>query len=174
MSKLNKPRALELVRSYGANPKRWPQTERQAGVAWLDENPFAAQNLLADAHSLDQVLNTLPAPARDTTLLQARVLKAAKNTAQGGAAQDGAAQDGAAQDGVAHGVAANDAAPAPRISNVLSTWKAVAATLVFATGMGFGIGRVAAADTSYASAEALLSMSMQSDYVEADLYGDGA
>lgn len=157
MSKLNKPkklglRILELIRSYGANPKRWPQAERQAGKAWLDDNPLDAQKLLKEASALDQALNSLSEPVGDTTLLQARILKAARNTAQ---------------DGASHAVAANDVTP-----SVFSAWKAVAATLVLTTGMGFGIGQLAAADTSYASAEALLSISMQSDYVEADLYGD--
>ena len=162
MSKRNKPRKLglriselrilELIQSYGANLKRWPQAERQAGKAWLDDNPALAQKLLKEASALDQALNTLSQPVGDTTLLQARILKASKNTAQ---------------DGASHAVTANDAVP-----SVFSAWKAVAATLVLATGMGFGIGQLAAADTSYASAEALLSISMQSDYVEADLYGD--
>jgi len=157
MSKLSKSRVRELTQSYGANPKRWPHAERQAGQKWLDDNPVVAQELLADAKALDQALNTVPALTGDTALLQARILRAAKNTAQ---------------DDTTHDIAANDAAFILRIPNALSAWKAVAATLVLTTGVGFGIGRVAAADTSYASAEALLSVSMQSDYIEADLYGD--
>jgi len=158
MSKLSKSRMRELIRSYGANPKRWPHAERQAGQIWLDGNAAKVPELLADAKALDRALNTVPAPTGGTELLQARILYAAKSTAQDGTSQD---------------VAANDTAPILRTSNVFSAWKAVAATLVLTTGIGFGIGRVAAADTSYASAEALLSMSMQSDYIEADLLGDG-
>ena len=154
MSKLNKSRVQELIQSYGANPKRWPQAEQQAGAAWLEDNPALAQKLLADAHTLDQALNTVHATTGGTALLQARILRAAISTAQ---------------EGVANAVAANDTAP-----TVFSSWKAAAAVLLLTTGMGFGIGQVAAADTSYASAEALLSISMQSEYVEADLYGDGS
>jgi len=153
MSKLNKSRVLELMQSYGANPKRWPKVERQAGEAWLEDNPFSAEKILAEANALDQILDTASAFANDTALLQARILKTAENIPQ---------------DGVAILQAANDATP-----TILSSWKAVAATLVLATGMGFGIGQVAAADTSYDSAEALLSLSMQSDYAEADLFGEG-
>lgn len=153
MSKLNKSRVLELIRSYGADPKRWPQAERQAGQTWLAENPASAKELLADATDLDQVLNTVAAPTSDTALLQARILRAAQNMAQ---------------DGASYGIAANDTA-----ATVFSAWKAIAATLVLTTGMGFGVGQVATADTSYASAEALLSLSMQSDYAETDLYGEG-
>ena len=153
MSKLNKSRVLELMQSYGANPKLWPKVERQAGEAWLEDNPVAAEKILAEANALDQILDTMNAPTGDTTLLQARILKTAENIPQ---------------DGVTILQVANDASP-----TVLSSWKAVAATLVLATGMGFGIGQVAAADTSYDSAEALLSLSMQSDYAEADLFGEG-
>ena len=152
MSKLNESRVRELIQSYGASPMRWPQVERQLGQAWLEDNPAKALKLLAGATALDVALNTLQTPASDTALLQARILGAAKK---------------AAQDGVFSDIAANDIAP-----TVFSVWKAVAATLVLATGMGFGIGQVAAADTSYASAEALLSISMQSGYVETDLFGD--
>ena len=153
MSKLNKSRVLELIQSYGANPKRWPKAEQRAGEAWLEDNPVAAEKILAEANALDQILDTASAFANDTALLQARILKASENIPQ---------------DGVATLQAANDASP-----TILSSWKAVAATLVLATGMGFGIGQVAAADTSYDSAEALLSLSMQSDYAEADLFGEG-
>jgi len=151
MSKLNTSRVRELICSYGANPMRWPETERQAGRAWLEGNPAVAQKLLAGALVLDQALDTAHAPTGDTVLLQARILRVAKNTVQ---------------DNTGHQLAANDTTP-----TVLSTWKTAAAVLVLTAGMGFGIGQ-AAADTSYASAEALLSMSMQSGYVEADLYGD--
>lgn len=154
MSELNKSRVQDLVLSYGANPKRWPQADQQAGAAWLEDNPALAQKILAEAHMLDQVLDTAHIPAGDTALLQARILRAAQNTVQ---------------DGVTNGLAANDIA-----SSQFSAWKTAAAVLVLTTGMGFGIGQVAAADTSYESAEALLSVSMQSEYVEADLYGDGA
>ncbi len=158
MSKINKSKVLELVSFYGADLKRWPSTQRQAGQIWLDKNPALAQEILADAIILEQALNTISAPASNTILLQARILREVTHTAQ---------------EGIPYEIAANDTAPTLQALTVFSAWKAVAATLLLTTGMGFGIGQVAAADTSYVSAEALLSISMQSGYAETDLYGDG-
>ncbi len=153
MSKLNKSRVQELIQAYGANPKRWPQQERQAGQAWLEENPIDTGILLTDAHSLEQALNTIHSPSGDISLLQARILKLATKTAQDSASYENAGYE-----------------TAPR---VIAAWKTVAAVLVLSTGMGFGIGQVAAADTSYTDAETLFSVSMQSEYSETDLYGEG-
>lgn len=150
MSNLNKARMRELIQSYGADTRRWPEAERQSGQAWLTSHPKVVQKLLADAQNLDQMLDMMHQPASDTSMLKARILKVAEHTEQ-------------------NSIAANDSSAPSR----LASWKSVAATLVLTTGIGFGIGQVAAADTSYASAEALLSISMQSDYDEIDLYGDG-
>ena len=155
MLQINAIRVQELVSAYGADTNRWPETERQAGQAWLTDNPGKARKLLAEAETLDTFLDTASAPISDTSLLQARILKAAQNTAQ---------------DEATNTQAANDITAMP---SKLANWKSVAATLILTTGIGFGIGQAAAADTSYASAEALLSISMQSDYLETDLYGDG-
>jgi len=159
MSQMNQIRVQELINAYGADSNRWPESERQAGQAWLAEHEMDAKadarKLLADAEVLDQMLGTISRPISDTSLLQARIMKAAQGTAQ---------------DGGVSIQTANDSVPMPA---KLASWKSVAATLILTTGIGFGIGQAAAADTSYASAEALLSISMQSDYDEVDLYGDG-
>ncbi len=157
MSKMNQNRIQELINAYGADTHRWPQTERQAGQAWLADFPDKSQKLLAEADALDQILDAAPTSASDISFLQARILKAAQNTPQ---------------DGISAVMVVNDTAPMPAKTNMLASWKSVAATLMLTTGIGFGIGQAAAADTNYASAEALLSISMQSDYGEADLFGD--
>lgn len=159
--RVSQKRIQELISAYGAGTDRWPDAERQAGQAWLAGNRGKAQKLLADAQALDLLLDRAPAPASDTSLLQARILKAAQNTAQ---------------DGIPAVIAANDGASISANPNLLASWKSVAATLVLTisigVGTGFGIGQAAAADTRYASAEALLSISMQSDYDETDLFGE--
>lgn len=154
MSRIDEIRVQELVIAYGADAERWPEVERQVGQAWLADNPDRARKLLAEAEALEHMLDIADHLVSDTSLLQARILKAAQSTRQ---------------DEVAGILAANDSVP---IASKLANWKSVAATLLLTTGIGFGIGQAAAADTSYASAEALLSISMQSDYDETDLYTD--
>ena len=155
MPKMNKIRIAELIQSYGADSKRWPQIEQQIGQNWLAKHPEKVQKLLTEARTLDQILGTELHTASDTSLLQARILRAAQNTVQ---------------DNIASTVPANDSLP---VLSKLANWKSVAATLILTTGIGFGVGQVAAANTTYASAEALLSISMQGEYAEADLYGEG-
>lgn len=154
MSKTNEKRVRDLISAYGVDSKRWPETERLVGQAWLVDNPDKARKLLAEAEVLDQFLDIASAPISDTSLLYARILKVAQSTSQ---------------DDVANTLAANDGI---LISSKLANWKSIAATLILTTGIGFGIGQAAAVDTAYASAEALLSLSMQGGYDESDLYGD--
>lgn len=151
-------RLQELVDAYGVQPTRWPQAERQAAKTWLVQNPDVAQSVMRPADILDKSLDANISDISDTSFLQARILKAAQKVEQ---------------DAIIGTVAANDGAQTLAQSSLLTSWKSVAATLALATGLGFGIGQVAAADTNYASAEALLSVSTQSGYDELDLSGEG-
>lgn len=154
---MNAVRLQELVDAYGAQSARWPDDERQAAKIWLSQNPDAAEAILQPADILDQFLDANISNITGTTFLQARILKAAKSTEQ---------------DEIIVTVPANNGAQILTQTSLLTSWKAVAATLIITTGLGFGIGQIAAADTDYTSAEALLSASMQSDYDELDLSGE--
>lgn len=72
-----KPERLEyLLDAYGADPNRWPASERASAEVLLAAEPLAAR-LAADARRLDRALDTFAvAPAhrelRDSILRQAR------------------------------------------------------------------------------------------------------
>ncbi len=93
-------------------------------------------------------------PDADISLLQARILKTAMQTPQD-----------------------SPLVRAPYINienwNIagwnIAGWKSIAATLMLTTGIGFGLGQVDNENTAYASAEALLSMSLVNDYDETGL-----
>ncbi len=155
---MNTQRLREIVGAYGAQPARWPDGERKAAQIWLKQNPDKADSILEDAMSFDQVLDSAAHIPHDVSLLQARILKAAQNTKQ---------------DAKPNTAPANDRILGQAKPAALSYWKSIAATLIMATGLGFGIGQIAAADTNYMSAEALLALSMQSGYDELDLSGEG-
>jgi hypothetical protein len=55
-------RFATLIDAYGASPERWPASERQAALAYLQATP-AAQALVAEAGRLDALLDRLEAPA---------------------------------------------------------------------------------------------------------------
>lgn len=61
----------QLVASYGANPQRWPEDERQAGMQ-LMADPKAA-DIALQAGTLDRLLAGLPAPQPANTALQERL-----------------------------------------------------------------------------------------------------
>jgi len=151
MPKMDKTRLQELINAYGVHPNRWPETERRAGQIWLAENPSNAQALWAEEKALDKLLDSARHSDVDNALLHARILNLAQNMQQ------------------EHNIRANDR---PTIFAKLASWQSIAATLLLTTGIGFGIGQAASADTRLVSAEALLSLSMQSPYDEIDLYGE--
>ncbi len=100
----------------------------------------------------EKKLNALLAAGRtpdaDISLLRARILKAALDTPQDG-----------------H----KDSRVLPIPYKNFAVWKSIAATLILTTGIGFSFGQTANENTAYASAEALLSMSFNSDYDETNL-----
>lgn len=147
-------RFQELVDAYGADTLRWPKAERLLAQSWCAQHSDKAAQILKAAKELDQILDAVRRPETDASFLHARILKTASSTPQDINAE----------------TLSSIATQKPAI---LATWKSIAATLIMTTGIGFGIGQVAAADTAYASAEALLSISLQSDYDEFDLNGDG-
>ncbi len=60
-------RFATLIDAYGASPERWPTSERQAALAYLQATP-AAQALVAEAGRLDALLDRLETPAIDIDL----------------------------------------------------------------------------------------------------------
>lgn len=61
-----------LVEAYGGDPTRWPEAERAAALKFA-ENDAAAQSLLKEARTLDQVID-LAETAPATPQLQERIL----------------------------------------------------------------------------------------------------
>lgn len=55
-------RFATLVDAYGADPKRWPDAERDAALAYLAATP-AARALVDEAMKLDRMLDRLALPA---------------------------------------------------------------------------------------------------------------
>ena len=56
-SPLDAVRVRALAEAFGADPARWPETEREAALAWLQVHPAEASTLLAEARALDGVLD---------------------------------------------------------------------------------------------------------------------
>lgn len=55
-------RFATLIDAYGASPERWPASERQAALAYLEATP-AARTLVAEAARLDALLDRLELPS---------------------------------------------------------------------------------------------------------------
>lgn len=72
MKEMDRTRFEQIVASYGADAKRWPEHERADALA------FAAREGadLRAAAALDALLDAVPAPAAPSDLLQARILRA--------------------------------------------------------------------------------------------------
>lgn len=65
-SPLDAVRVRALTESFGADPARWPETEREAALAWLQAHPDEASALLAEARAIDSMLDAWrldPTPA---------------------------------------------------------------------------------------------------------------
>lgn len=59
-------RFQELIAAYGAEPRRWPEAEREQALALLGRSP-QAREALARAHATDALLDSVavrPAPLR--------------------------------------------------------------------------------------------------------------
>ena len=75
---MTEDRIKELAEAYGADPRRWPDAERAAAKAFLDENRARADRLLFDARQIDFALDTAPRPLVSEAL-RAKVLAAAED-----------------------------------------------------------------------------------------------
>ncbi|MCK6449596.1 MAG: hypothetical protein L6R19_01855 [Alphaproteobacteria bacterium] len=77
-------RFAELVDAYGADPRRWPEAEREAALAFLERAPEARTTLEA-ARRLDALIDAwpLPAAAPDPAHLTARAARAAQEAPAG-------------------------------------------------------------------------------------------
>lgn len=69
-------RFLALVAAYGADRRRWPESERAAAEAYAAAHAEAAGRALAEADTLDALLARSPMP-QVSTALRERVLAAA-------------------------------------------------------------------------------------------------
>ena len=145
-------RFRKIIQAYGSKPHNWPPQERRAAEKFAQAHPALCADIIAAQTKLDALLDMAVKPQMDTTLLAARILKTAKNTAQDHLATE-----------------ANDHPLQPNKTSMPTPWKSIAATLVLTTGMGFGLGQAAAANTSFDTAQSLLSLSMQDGYNEDEL-----
>ena len=65
-----------LIEAYGADARRWPDAEREAGKAFRLAQPELAARLLAQADAVDALLDAAPRPIVSADLRE-RVLAAA-------------------------------------------------------------------------------------------------
>ncbi len=108
-------RLHEIIASFGAAPKRWPEAERDAALALLEQGNAASA--VDQGQALDQLLDSISAPA-PSELLQARILKQAK-----------------ADRLVTRIISAST--PRPQRQNL--PFRAIAATLAITLGVGIGV-----------------------------------
>jgi len=66
-------RFIQIVEAYGADPARWPETERAAAQAFADAHPQIAADALAAEAALDAMLGEAEAVPSD--LLERRIMK---------------------------------------------------------------------------------------------------
>ena len=59
---MNAERFDALAQAWGADLRRWPETERQAARAWIDADPVRAERALFDARQTDVALDASPRP----------------------------------------------------------------------------------------------------------------
>ena len=72
---INEVRFFEIVSAYGADPARWPDSERAAALAFTEAHPDKALALQNDAERLDDVL-ALARIAPPSEGLSAKILAA--------------------------------------------------------------------------------------------------
>ena len=73
---MNAERLKILADAYGADPRRWPQAEREAATALLTADP-AAERLLFEARQIDLALDAAPRPAVSHALRERVIATAA-------------------------------------------------------------------------------------------------
>jgi hypothetical protein len=69
-------RFIALVSAYGADERRWPESERAAARAFMAAEPERARLALAEADAVDALLHAAPMP-QVSMALRARVLASA-------------------------------------------------------------------------------------------------
>lgn len=77
---MNRERFQQVLAAYGADPQRWPDSERAALEAYAAANADAAA-LLADARDIDALLDVTREPLAPNPQLASRVLNAAPRKA---------------------------------------------------------------------------------------------
>jgi hypothetical protein len=73
---MTRERFRAIVDAYGADPRRWPVTEREAASTWADAHRSEADALLAQAAQLDTWLAADAVEAPDPALVE-RVIDSA-------------------------------------------------------------------------------------------------
>lgn len=63
-------RFAELVDIYGAEPRRWPQAQRQAAIAFMENRPEEVESILRTARSLDTALDRYIVPEPSAKLIR--------------------------------------------------------------------------------------------------------
>lgn len=64
---LTAARFARILEAYGAEPRRWPEAERAAALAFLDARPELAKPMLEEARALDALLDAAGSGAADET-----------------------------------------------------------------------------------------------------------
>lgn len=83
---------MRLIDAYGADPSRWPETERADAEALLEAcgpDAEALKALLADAGALDALLESAPRPAAATAAFMTRLEDIPSAAAKVGAGRPG-------------------------------------------------------------------------------------
>lgn len=60
IDKLSAARVRAIIEAYGAEPRRWPEDERTAAVAYMMQNPERVAPWIEEARQLDSLLDVLP------------------------------------------------------------------------------------------------------------------
>jgi hypothetical protein len=60
IDKLSAGRVRAIIEAYGAEPRRWPEDERTAAVAYMMQHPERVAPWLEEARQLDTLLDVLP------------------------------------------------------------------------------------------------------------------
>lgn len=70
-------RFIALVAAYGADVRRWPESERAAAQAFVAAQPEVARAALAEADAVDALLHASPAPQISAALRDRIIASAA-------------------------------------------------------------------------------------------------
>jgi hypothetical protein len=115
-TRMDQARFDAIVAAYGADPRRWPDEERDAALAFAQ----ASGADLREARALDALLDLASAPAAPSDLLQARILRAIPKRGVP-MARVAAALAACAVFGLAIGYGAGVNAPASDVEQALAT-----------------------------------------------------